>query len=129
WIVDMAWGVSLAVPFAVTLAALRLGVDSLLPANTDLDPATNLIGGGIRGAVSGTISVGILILAISFLRLPSSVAGHEAIGFDPGGSGQRESSLLFPADRITVGLYSALARSTLRTPTPMDLWRPRLAEE
>ncbi len=129
WIVDMAWGVSLAVPFAVTLAGLRLGIDSLLPANTDLDTASNLIGGGICGAVSGTISVGILVLAISFLRLPSSVAGHEAIGFDPGGSVKRESSLLLPADRITAGLYSALSRSTLRTPTPMDLWRPRLAEE
>lgn len=129
WIVDMTWGISLAVPFAVTLAVLRLGIDSILPANADLDPATNLIGGGICGAVSGIVSVGVLVMAISFLRLPSSVGGHEAIGFDPGGSVKRESSLLFPADRITVGLYSALSRTTLRTATPMDLWRPRLAEE
>jgi len=98
WIVDMTWGISLAVPFAVTLAVLRLGIDSILPANADLDPATNLIGGGICGAVAGIVSVGVLVMAISFLRLPSSVGGHEAIGFDPGGSVKRESSLLFPAD-------------------------------
>lgn len=129
WVVDLIWGASLAIPFAAVLAGLRMGIDSLLPANTDLDSVTNLVGGGACGAVSGTISVGILIISVSFLRLPTALLGYAPISFDSGGSVYREDSLLFPADRITAGLYSIMSRTTLKTGTPMDLWRPNLADE
>lgn len=127
WVVDITWGVSLGVPFAALLAILRLSVDKILGANADLDSATNLVGGGLCGLVSGTVSVGILVISMSFLRLPVPFMGYQPVGFETNGSVVKESSLIYPADKITAGLYSFMSKASLRTRTPMATWRPDLA--
>lgn len=131
WVVDITWGAALGVPFAAILAGLRLAVDKALPANADLDGVTNLIGGGLCGAVAGTISVGILVISLSFLRLPEGMGmlNFHPVRFDTYGSVVKDRSLIFPADRITAGLYSFMSRTTLRTGRPMAAWRPELAYE
>lgn len=129
WVVDMAWGVSLGVPFAAILAVLRLAVDKALPANADLDSATNLVGGGLCGLIAGTISVGVLVISISFLRLPTGFLGYHPVGFETGGSVIKEGGLIYPADRITAGLYSLMSKTTMKTGRPLATWRPELASE
>lgn len=129
WIVDMVWGASLAVPFALVLAILRLVIDKLLPANADLDGASNLIGGGLCGLISGTITVGILIISVNFLRLPQDFAGFTQIDFDNTGSLKHNDKLIFPVDRITAGVYGYLSDGALRTSTPLAAWRPALADD
>lgn len=129
WVVDMSWGVALGVPFAAILAGLRLAVDKALPANADLDSVTNLVGGGICGLIAGTISVGILVISMSFLRLPTSFMGYHPVGFETSGSVIKEGGLIYPADKITAGLYSFMSRTTLRTGQPMATWRPELPYE
>ncbi|MBC7835194.1 MAG: hypothetical protein H7Y88_08850 [Phycisphaerales bacterium] len=129
WMADMAWGAALAIPFAASLAVLRLGIDKLLPANADLDGATNLIGGGLCGLVSGTISAGILILSIGYLRLPTNFMGFRPVQYASSGSLERQGGLLFPVDRITAGLYSHLSTTTLNTGNPLAEWHPNLADE
>src|SRR5882757_4289866 len=52
---EMAWGLGLAVPFALTLAILRGVIDKLLPFNAQVEGPANYIGGVICGLVSGVI--------------------------------------------------------------------------
>lgn len=129
WVVDIVWGVSLAVPFAASLALLRLAVDALLRANADLDGVANFVGGALCGAISGIISIGILVIAIGFLRMPPSIMGYRPIEHDGAGNVVRQSSLILPVDRLTVLLYEHLSQTGLRTSRPLALWRPHADAE
>jgi hypothetical protein len=124
WMIDIAWGAGLALPFAVSVAVLRLIVDKAVPANCDLDGAPNLIGGIVCGAIAGTISAGILLLTVNFLRLSPSVGGLSPIRQESNGSPVINEKLIFPADKITTWLYGYAADATLRTDTPLAKWRP-----
>src|SRR5215813_3532623 len=48
---DVSWGLALALPFALSLALLRAGVDKLLPMNAQCDPTVDYIGGAACGLV------------------------------------------------------------------------------
>lgn len=124
WMIDIAWGCGLALPFALSLAILRLTVDKLVPANVDLDGAPNLIGGIVCGAVAGTISCGILLLTINFLRLSPQLIGFAQIRQESNGSPVINDKLLFPADRITAWLYGYTSQATFSSSTPLAVWRP-----
>jgi hypothetical protein len=126
WLVDVAWGAGLALPFAVSLAILRVAVDKLVPANCDLDGMPNLIGGIVCGAVSGTITAGILLITISFMRLSPELAGLTPIRQETNGSPVVNEKLIFPADRLTAWLYGSASEAALRTDTPLTKWRPTL---
>lgn len=129
WVIDIAWGVSIAVPFALTLAVLRVAVDKALPFNTDLDGTSNLIGGLACGAISGVISAGILIISITNLRISSESVEYEMVDYDTNGSIVRKTDFLTLYPRITAGFYSFLSQNSLRTSTPMGVWRPDVAYE
>lgn len=129
WLTDLAWGAALGLPFAIALAVLRLGIDALLGKNVDLDGATNLIGGGVCGAVSGTITAGIFVISLSSLRMQTTIMGYEPFTFDNNGSLVRSSGLIYPADRLTAWFYSTLSDSTFRTDNNLATWRPNLADE
>ncbi len=124
WLVDIAWGAGLALPFAVSLAVIRLAVDKAVPANCDLDGVPNLIGGIVCGAVSGTITAGVLLITISFMRLQPELGGLAPIRQESNGSPVINDKLLFPADKLTAWLYGHASEATLRTDTPLDKWRP-----
>jgi hypothetical protein len=128
---DMAWGLALALPFAISLAILRVAVDSLLPANVVCDKATNYVGGAACGLVSGVICGGIIVLSISFLRLPSDFGGYKAVlneGTANRGSVEKAKGMMKPwVDEITASLYSHLSTTTLRTSDPLAVWHPDFA--
>ncbi|HYE03272.1 MAG TPA: hypothetical protein VD963_08550 [Phycisphaerales bacterium] len=129
WLLDSAYAIALAVPFAATVGILRLAVDKLLPANADLDNVSNMIGGGACGVVAGVITSGVLLISIGHLRLSTEFLGYRPMGHSPGGSVIREQSLWVPVDRMTAGFYSYLSRTTLRTGTPLAMWRPEVTDE
>lgn len=122
--INISWGVCLGVPFAVSLAILRLGIDKLIPANCDLDGLANLLGGICCGAVSGTITAGIFVISASFLSLAPNFGMLEVIKQQPNGAPVIQSKLLYPADRLTAWLYGYASEATLRTATPLAVWRP-----
>jgi hypothetical protein len=128
---DMAWGLALALPFALSLAVLRVAVDSLLPANVVCDKTTNYVGGAACGLVSGVVSGGIIVLSIGFLRLPSDFGGYKAViseGTANRGSIEKAKGMMKPwVDEITAGLYSHLSTTTLRTGDPLATWHPDFA--
>src|SRR5882724_2370289 len=129
FIASIAWGVGLLVPFAITLALLRLIVDKLLPANVVLDQKLDYVGGGICGIASGAITAGILCIALNFFRLGTDTPSQPITYSNAGGSLVRTSSLWIPVDKLTAGLYGSLSERAFRSPEPLAHWHPDLAEE
>lgn len=125
---DIAWSVSLMAPFLVTLLALRIACDKLIPNNIDLDGATNFIGGLVLGAGAGVISTGMLVTSIGHLRMPPAILGYQPVKFDSAGNLVRSSGLWLPVDAITVGFYETLSAGAFATATPLATRLPAAHE-
>jgi hypothetical protein len=123
-----AWGLGLLIPFAVSLALLRLIVDKLLPANVVLDRKLDYIGGGICGISAGAITAGLLAISLSFFRFGNDFPS-QPITYGSGGSLVRTSNLWVPVDKLTANLYGSLSERAFRTAEPLAHWHPDLAEE
>ncbi|MEC9373407.1 MAG: CvpA family protein [Planctomycetota bacterium] len=126
---DIAWGVGLVAPFAVSLLLLRLAADKLIPANMDFDGATNFVGGAIFGLGSGVITAGILLIAVGFMSMPASLMGFQRLAYEPSGNIAARDSLWLPADRITAGLYETLSTAGFATSTPLAIHQPDVHEQ
>ncbi len=125
----IAWGLGLAVPFAVFLAMLRAITDSILRANIIVNTMTNYIGGAVCGAIIGTISAGILVISISNLRISTEFMGYQPYRYDNAGNLVRKDKLIFPVDEITAGLYGALSERAFASGEPLARWHPDAAQE
>ncbi len=127
---DIAWSVSLVLPFVVSLAVLRLIVDKLLKKNIGLDDATNLVGGALCGGASGIIAIGVFVIAVGFLRVPPDFLGHRAATFAETSKGPgvlvRGASLWLPADKVVETFYGMTSQGSLATATPLALRAPDL---
>ena len=127
----VAWGLGLAIPFAVSLALLRVTTDVVIRANVNTPPLANYIGGGACGLVSGLITAGILTLSIGFTRVPSDMFGYDRVAYAAEGARGnlvRAKKLILPADDLTATLYANLSQGVLATPDPLAVWYPDLAD-
>jgi hypothetical protein len=123
--IDMAWGVSLAVPFAAVLAVLRLATNKLLPSNADLDGVTNWWVAACAGW-SRAISVRILIRS-ELPRVPQ-VCRDDADRLRQQRLAEAQRAVV-PVDRIATSLYAYLSTAPLHTATPLAAYRPTLADD
>ena len=121
-----AMGLSLILPFALTVGVLRVATDSVLKANMKIATPIDRVGGGICGLGAGVIASGVLVLGTGFYRLPSSFQGYQPIQVADQGNLQRKQSLLFPVDEIVAGLYSGMSQNVLATGTPLARYYPDL---
>lgn len=130
WLTELAWPVGLIGPFVLILVVIRLGLDKLIPFNVDLDGASNLIGGGVCGLVTGVLTAGILLIGASYLRLGTQLMDYSAVRYESNGSIVREGGIIPPADRIAAAVFSRLSNTTFRPLSGDSLarWRPDLAE-
>lgn len=126
---EMAWGLGLLLPFLISLVALRLACDKLIPANLDFDDTTNFIGGLVFGAVAGVLAIGVLVIAIGFFRVPSNIMGYKPVDYDAQGNLVRKNSLILPVDRVTLGFYEFLSRGALSTERPLAVMMPDAHEQ
>lgn len=124
---DAAWGLGLALPFAVSLALLRFATDKLAPGNIIVNDTYDSIGGGICGAGIGLITAGMFVLSTGFLRVPTSFMGYQPVQMANQGNLQIQANLWIPVDRLTSGLYNHLSSNTLYTSTPLVHYYPDLA--
>ncbi|MEM8757270.1 MAG: hypothetical protein AAGF47_05765 [Planctomycetota bacterium] len=123
---DAAWGLGLAIPFALAVALLRVATDSLIRANLAVDDAMNYVGGGVCGAVSGVITAGLIVTSIGFLRVPQSFLGYQPVAVVAQGNFETQQNLWVPVDRLTAQLYRHLSVNTLSSGTPMARYVPDL---
>jgi hypothetical protein len=127
---DTAWGLGLAIPFAVGTAIVRVGLDAALRANVGVTTVTDYIGGGVCGVAAGIILSGITTISIGFFRLPTDMGflGYQPLGYAAKGSVVRQAGLwdFVATDKLTVGMYSMMSTSTLNVGEPMAKWYPDL---
>ena len=126
---DMAWGLGLIIPFAVTLLVTRLISEALVPKNLDFGDVPNFIGGAAFGLVSAVITTGIIVLALGFFRFGPSILGYKAVSTHKGGSLVYDKALWVPVDKITVKFYEHLSQTAFSTSTPLASVAPRLYEQ
>ncbi len=131
WISGAAMGLSLALPFAISLAILRGVIDKILPANAQCEKVADYVGGGVCGVISGVISAGILVLSTGMLRTDPDFLGYQAASYTGGvgrGSIEKSKDSMVPwVDRIVAGMYSQLSLTTFRSSEPLAKWYPDLA--
>lgn len=130
---DAPWAIALAVPFALALGVLRFATNKLLPANARCDDALDYVGGGVCGLAAASITAGIFLLSIGFLRFGPDAMGYQPVRYtvsaDGRGSIERESGFLVGLtprfDLLTAKLYERLSLTSLRSGEPLGKWHPQ----
>ncbi|MFN0133646.1 MAG: hypothetical protein ACKVW3_14100 [Phycisphaerales bacterium] len=128
---DLSWALGLGLPFAISLAVLRVAIDKILPANAQCETTADYVGGAVCGVLSGVICAGILVLSLGFLRMGPDFWGYQLVQYSSGaalGNIERSPSKMVPwVDQLTAKAYSTLSETTLRTGTPLSRWHPDFA--
>jgi len=127
WMQDLALCLSLIVPFALALAALTSITNMLVRANAQCESAFDYVGGGVCGLLTGTISVGLLVISLSFVRVHNDFMGHEPISQEKDGYFTKGSALWFPVDSLVAKGFGALSTTSLRVGSPLATLYPDIA--
>lgn len=130
---DYAWGLSLIATFSLSLFILRFIVGRACPAQVYFSTTTNFLGGGILGAASGILTIGIALLGIQFLQMPSEILGYRGWKVDERGEVNRPSGvngrLWLPVDEWTARFYTWASRGSMYAPNNLARWHPDLAQQ
>lgn len=124
----VAWGLALALPFAVSLAVLRLVMDQVLGKNINVSTPVNYAGAGICGLISALITTGIFALTVSNFRFAPGPVKIDPVQQSTNGSITRQASLWVPVDAIVAGLYGHLSERTFSSSEPLARWHPDFHE-
>jgi hypothetical protein len=126
-------GLILLLTFVFTLAILRMASDKLAFGNTRLPRGADLIGGGILGALSGVLTIGMLVVGTGFIDRPATAMGYTGWARDTDGKvAPPEASLWFPVDAWTINFYELLSVGSLHPDIggkPLAEWRPDLDQQ
>lgn len=125
---DLVWGMSLLLPFALSLIILSVLAMTFIRANVKCDNLTNWIGGGVCALAAASISAGIMCLSVGQTKLGDDFLGYKNIEWDSNGSITAKSGLLLPVDKVVAGLYGFMSERALGTGTPLAKWRPHMTE-
>ena len=132
---EYAWGVGLLAPFAVLLVLLRLATDKVVPGNVRYENLTSVVGGGIFGAISGTLTIGILIIALPMAGAPEfgipDLASYAPYAKGSYGRPERSDSLWIPADKIAASTFGHLSKGLFHpwAGRSLDRYHPDLVRE
>lgn len=121
-IAGSAWAIGLALPFAVSLIVVRFIADRLLRSNVIVPDAANYAGGGALGLASGVISVGIIAISASYLRV--DFIDSKSFDYNSFGNVVRKGGMWVPFDKVTAKLYGHLSERALRVDDPLARWQP-----
>lgn len=121
-----AWGTSLIGLFAVSLFVLRFAADKLAPGNVDLPNSFNLGVGGIAGAASGVLTVGIFLIGASFIQSNNALMGWQGHQRGSTGALAPTNDLWVPYHRIASDFYDFVSVGALSTSRPLRQYNPDL---
>lgn len=125
---DNAWGIALIAPFAISLLILRVSVDLFVRKNLQFSDLANTVGGIVFGATSGFIGAGMVVLSLSFMRLPGDLLGYQTVS-DQSGNMVADGGLWIPADKAVAGLYSHLSMGAFATDAPLAKLQPAVHQQ
>jgi hypothetical protein len=108
-----SWTLALIVPFFMYLLVLRFLFDKFVPANVDFSQLTNLIAGGVCGAIAAVLTMGIFVIGISFLPGSSDNFGYRPYTIEPGTgavvTNNEGGGLWIGVDSIAESFFSSLS--------------------
>ncbi|MEN0019360.1 MAG: CvpA family protein [Planctomycetota bacterium] len=120
---DSAWAIALIVPFAATVAILRISSDSFIRANAQADSSLDYIGGGICGVLSGAITAGVVLNGIGTMRLDRNFLGYSVVDYGNAQSIQK-NSMFFPVDELVHSFYGYTSETVFSTNESLNKWHP-----
>ena len=128
---SVAFGVSLVVPFVISLVILRLLTDKLVSGNITNSKVVDYAGGGICGLATAVICAGITVLGIGSMRVSTEFMGYQPLWYSTDraiGSGAlvKNDRLWIPVDAVVATMYSQLSMGSMSTNQPLDKWYPEL---
>jgi hypothetical protein len=128
WFDSYAWSFALVGVFVLVLFVLRLATNKLVPANLDLPPWANLTFGFPIGAVSGVLTIGILLLGLGFVQSQRAIMGFVGSGRDTSSSVVQVNAMWIPFHEITGEFYGWLSVGALRSGQPLRQYYPNLSQ-
>lgn len=111
-----AWGIGLLAPFAVLLFIFRMASDKLVPDNLNFPTAINYLLGGAFGAISGLVSVGIVLLGGGLLQGEAELMGYSGWARTSQSQGRPAAptqGLWLPAHAITADVFANLSAGSM----------------
>jgi hypothetical protein len=106
---EFAWGLSLGALFLVLLAILRLVVDKLCPVRPRVPRWADWTVGGLMGLCSGTLTVGMVLIAMGHVATARELGGHQNWMREPGQAMPTATNPSQPASlcmAATAGFYN-----------------------
>lgn len=91
-LVDYAWGLSLGGLFLGLLAALRITMDKLCPVRPKVARWADWVFGGLMGAASGVLTIGLVLIAVGHVAGAREIAGYEGWKREPGDPAPRQTA-------------------------------------
>ncbi len=126
----IAWGVSLILPFVIMMIVFRVITDKVVKANIRSATAVDYAGGALFGLISSGLTAGILVIAIGYMRLPSTFLGYQPVAYSTERSGAgslvASSKLWLPVDSLTAMVYSNLSEGSMSSAQSLKTWYPDL---
>jgi hypothetical protein len=102
--------------FCAAFLAIRMGADKLASAEAKFSLWANRIGGGLLGAVTGYLAVGLSIILVEMLPTPPDFMGYEPFRYQKTGTHdtvRRGDTLWLSWDRGTLGLFNFISGGAL----------------
>ncbi|MDG2424608.1 MAG: CvpA family protein [Phycisphaerales bacterium] len=128
-------GGSFILVFCTTLLLLRVATDKIAPDDVAVPAPVELVGGLAFGAVSGIISVGLLLIGTGFMQRPHEFMGFKGYGREQTGESnvkQIGPALWIPVDYLASNFYEWASITGLRpdiSGTPLRQYNPELYKQ
>ncbi|MAT81449.1 MAG: hypothetical protein CMJ29_07375 [Phycisphaerae bacterium] len=129
------YGGSFILVFCGSLLLMRVATDQLAPDDVAVPASLELVGGFAFGAVSGIISVGLLLVGTGFMQRPLEFMGYTGYARQQTGDSdvsQVGSALWIPADYLATSFYEWASITGLRpdiSGTPLRQYNPELYKQ
>ena len=131
---NYAWGVVLVGVFSFTLFIFRLIADKIVSANIQFPAWANYSIGGLLGAGSGVLSVGICLIGAGFVQSSNEMLSYRGIGRDENNRamiGPVGDPIWLNVSQLTSKFYCLLSIGTFHpdiSGTPLQHYNPNLDE-
>ena len=130
---NYVWGIALVGVFCGALLVLRVAADKLVPANIKFPAWANIGIGGLLGAGSGVLTIGVCLIGSGFLQSTNEIMGYQ-------GTARNKSTGLIEkvgepiwldVSQFTSSFFSTLSLGTMHPDIsggPMALYNPKVNE-